>query len=281
MIETIRDWCGRHPAVQAAVLTGSRAQRRPRVDELSDWDVALFLDDPGVLAADPDWFSAFGPVLVSIPASSHELGQYVDARLVQYRDGCRVDFTLFPVDMLRVISILPELPPWLDAGYQVFYDPDGLTGPMVPPFGRGYAGRSPTPHEVIADIEEFWWEALVVAKELSRHESVAAAYSAESVMRHGLLRRMLEWKAGVDSGWSSPGGPYGRGLTAGLSDDLIRRAQPGVSAWEGEEGWTELMRLGDLYGELSRAVVHNIGAAYPDDLEEEARRVLKERRSTF
>ncbi|MDA0311487.1 MAG: aminoglycoside 6-adenylyltransferase [Gemmatimonadetes bacterium] len=281
MIETIRDWCGRASGVRAAILTGSRAKRRPSVDALSDWDVVLFLDDPAVLTEDPDWFSAFGPVLVSIPAASQELGQYVAARLVQYQDGRRVDFSLFPIDMLRVISILPELPPWLDAGYQVFYDPEGLTGSMVPPFGRGYAGRPPASHEVTADIEEFWWEALVVAKELNRQETVAAAYSAESVMRHGLLRRMLEWKAGVDSGWSKPGGPFGRGLSGNLSDDLIRRARPEISVWEGEAGWAELMRLGNLYAELSRAVLHNIGAEYPDDLENEARRLLGERRSEW
>ena len=133
--------------------------------------------------------------------------------------------------------------------------------------------------QVQADIEEFWWEALVVSKELLRGEPLAAGYCAESVMRHGLLRRMLEWMAGVVTGWSQPGGPYGRGVTQVLPVDLVERAQSRILSWEGEAGWAELDRMATLFAEVARSVCANIGAAYPDEIEHGARAMITERRS--
>jgi aminoglycoside 6-adenylyltransferase len=177
------------------------------------------------------------------------------------------------------MAYLPELPPWIDAGYQVLYDPDNVAGSMVPPYGRGYSGRPPSASQVRADIEEFWWEALVVSKELVREEPLAAAYSAESVMRHGLLRRMLEWRAGMETGWARPGGPYGRHVVEALPAHLVERAQSRVSAWAGEDGWAELYRLADLFAELSRSVAETVGAEYPEEIERRARVMLAERKS--
>jgi aminoglycoside 6-adenylyltransferase len=278
MIDAIQQWCAGRPEVTAAILMGSRARRGAVLDDLSDWDVVLVLNDPDALQ-DEQWFAEFGDVLVSLPTVRVELGQVVRSRWVQYTDGSRIDFSLFSADILRVISYLPELPPWIDAGYQVLYDPGNVTGSMVPPFGRGYAGRPPTSEQVQADIEEFWWEALVVSKELLRGEPLAASYCAESVMRHGLLRRMLEWMAGVVTGWSQPGGPYGRGVTQVLPVNLVERAQSRILSWEGEAGWAELDRMATLFAEVARSVCANIGAAYPDEIEHGARAMITERRS--
>jgi aminoglycoside 6-adenylyltransferase len=278
MIDAIQQWCAGRPEVSAAILTGSRARRGAELDELSDWDVVLVLSEPDALQ-DEQWFTEFGDVLVSLPTVRAELGQVLRTRLVQYADGTRIDFSLFTADMLRVIAYLPELPPWIDAGYQVLYDPGNVTGSMVPPFGRGYAGRPPEREQVQADIEEFWWEALVVSKELVRGEPLAAGYCAEAVMRHRLLRRMLEWKAGVVTGWSMPGGPYGRGVADLLPADLVERAQLPVASWEGEDGWSGLDHMATLFAEVARSVCENIGAVYPDDVERRVRAMIADRRS--
>ena len=59
-------------------------------------------------------------------------------------DGCPpIVFFLYATDTLRALALLPSLPPWLDAGYRVVYDPDDLTGKMVPPSGRGESTADP------------------------------------------------------------------------------------------------------------------------------------------
>ncbi len=278
MTELIRRWAEEAEGVRAAILTGSMARGGAVVDALTDHDVALFLDDPDALEASGAWYDAFGDVLVTIPETREELGREFSTRLVVYDDGSRIDFSLFPTDILRVIAILPELPPWLDAGYQVLYDPERITGTMVPPFGRGYTGRAPSPDDVLADIEELFWEALVVAKELVRGHSFAAAYSAESVIRHGLLRRMLEWKAGAASGWARAAGPVGRGLEGMLSPELLERARPGVGAWIGDEAWEELTELLTVFTDVARDVSAHVGLEYPEDQEQAVRARLAEMR---
>lgn len=257
--------------VRAAILTGSRASvAGPEPDELSDYDLILFLDDPSVRVASDAWLSDFGDVLVWIPEQLKHLDHDVPTRLVQYVAGHRIDFTLSTVEILRVLSILAELPPWLDAGYEVLVDKDGTSGTMVPPNGRGYAGRTPEAEVLVAEVREFWWEALVVGKQLARGELVAATYSLEAVMRHGLLMDMVERLAAARTGWTRSFGPVGRGLE---DSELVGLLQGGGfrDGSDAEDRWRVVETLLDTYSAVAHEVFDQLGAEYPVAVEEGAR----------
>lgn len=271
MKDTIRAWAAVQDDVRTAILTGSRAcVAGPEPDDLSDYDLILFLDEPSARVTSDAWLSDFGDVLVWIPERLRHLDHEVPTRLVQYVAGHRIDFTLSTVEILRVLSILAELPPWLDAGYEVLVDKDGVSGTMVPPNGRGYAGRTPEADVLVAEVREFWWEALVVGKQLARGEFVAAAYSLEAVMRHGLLRGMVERLAAARSGWTQSFGPVGRGLE---DRELVGLLQGGgvQEASAAADPWQAVEALLDAYSAVAHEVLDQLGAEYPAAVEEGAR----------
>ena len=269
MIDRIREWAKHVEGLHVVVLVGSRARMGATPDELSDHDLVLFCDDPEQFSRSDAWISGLGDPLIILPESTDLLGSTVPTRLVEYREGHRVDFTLSSRSALRVISYLPELPPMFDLGYRVLWDPEGATGPMCPPQGRGYAGRVPEPDEILADVREFFWETLVVGKALARGEAHAAAYSAESVMRHGLLRRILEVRARMATGWSGHVGPTGRGLSRFLPDGLREDAAPRAADWNDSGAWQELDELFGCFVRVAREVCAGIGVEYPEVLERE------------
>lgn len=274
MIEKILTWASRHPSVAAVVRTGSRA-RDSEVDALSDHDLALFVDDPGPLADDTGWFHAFGSVLVWIPETVDHLGRAVDTRLVLYEDGTKVDFTLSTADILRELSEGPPLPPWLDAGYEVLHDRDGIAGRLPPARGRGHVPDPPDARRFEARVREFWWETTYVARNLARREPLAARYSLDVVIRHELLREMLEWYAQGQRPWTTPVGAVGRGLPGRLSPEDRTALEGSLEDGPPDRTGRALRRTLELYARVARSVARRLGYSYPAALEAGVRTYLE------
>jgi aminoglycoside 6-adenylyltransferase len=89
------------------------------------------------------WLQVFGPVLALyrdplIADKGLERSGYV----TQYENGLKIDFSLWPVELLQRVGAEVNLPAEFDAGYQVLLDKDHLTTGLKPP---GYAAYIPTP----------------------------------------------------------------------------------------------------------------------------------------
>ncbi len=217
VLARIIEWAAGEDAVRAALLTGSRADPNASLDALSDFDILLFVTDDSDLAEREDWLGAFGSVLVMLRERGSYRNREIPTRLVQYRDGSRIDFTLAPLEMLQRLADASERSPELDRGYRVLLDKEDLTDSLAPPSGLGYTPARPTEEEYVAVVEEFWWESIYVGKYLARGELLPAKYSGECVLRLGSLVRMLEWYVQIDRDWTQPVGPHGQRLAALLS----------------------------------------------------------------
>jgi len=112
-------WAAPRDAVRALLLTSTRAVPGAAVDALSDYDVILVARDIRPFAADQGWVADFGAVLVTYrdpPAPDPDHGIAQAGHVVQYADGLKIDFRLWPVALARAIAGAPALPPELDAG---------------------------------------------------------------------------------------------------------------------------------------------------------------------
>lgn len=96
--------CG---AVRAIFLTSTRAIPNAVLDAWSDYDVILVLPDIHPFVVDRTWLGDFGEVLVACwdpihpnPGTGTEQGDNV----TQYVDGHKIDFTLWPVELLERIA---------------------------------------------------------------------------------------------------------------------------------------------------------------------------------
>jgi len=257
-MESIVAWAGSEPGVRLVLLVGSRAMGGP-LDSFSDHDVVLFVEDPGKYASNDEWLSSFGTVLVMLDEKYDLLGETVQTRLVQYRDGAKIDFSICDAGLLQRLAGAASLPEMFDAGYTVLLDKGDWSSRLPPPTGRAYGHRLPTEAEYRAVVNEFWWEATYVAKHLARGETLPARYSSECVMRFRCLLPMLDWCTVSTRGMDVRVGPHGRGLMDVIQEEdrqRLARTMPGTSI---EEGWQALVAMSEYFRDLSENVAQLAG----------------------
>jgi aminoglycoside 6-adenylyltransferase len=169
ILSRIVNWAEQEAPVRALILEGSRAEKG-EADELSDYDVNMFIMDPEPYTQDDRWISAIGDVWVYIPEKVTHHGQVFATRLVIYQAGVKVDFILYSTDMLREFAHADPLPEHYDIGYRVLLDKDGVTAAMPSSSRNAFRRGQPTETTFLACIHEFWFEAYHVAKYLRRRD---------------------------------------------------------------------------------------------------------------
>ncbi len=277
MIERLISWGESQDLVRAMVLTSSRAiPNNPYTDRFSDYDVILALRDVRPFHDSQDWLAAFGTVLAMYRDPMYaEDGLSWSGNVVQFEEGAKIDFTLWPVEMLRKVVQEETLPAEFDAGYQVLLDKDGLADGIKPPSYRGYIPQPPTEARYHEEIENFFLCASYVAKYLLRDDVMAAKYLLDGEMKHENLRPILEWHLEIEHDWQVKPGNYGRRIKKWLRPDLWAGLESTYAGAGIEENWQALFRLMDLMHKVGIEVGEKLGFAYPESIEQRMRMYLK------
>jgi len=258
------------------VLTSSRAVPAAPLDALSDYDVILALEDVRPFHEERGWLEAFGRVLVLYrDPLTIEGGLERSAYVTQYEDGLKIDFTLWPVELLRRTAAEPELPEEFDAGYRVLLDKDGLAAGLKPPTYAAYIPKPPSETQYFDVVEGVFQEATYVAKYLWRDDLMAAKHILDGMLKQEYLLPMLVWSIELDHGWSVKPGPYGRRLKRRLRPDLWAELERTYTGADVEENWAALFRTIDLFRKVAAEVGERIGYAYPEELDRRASAYLQ------
>jgi aminoglycoside 6-adenylyltransferase len=271
-------WASAHATVRAVLLTSTRAIPSAVVDALSDYDVILILEDIHPFVDDRTWLNDFGDVLVTFWDLIHPdpvFGIDLCANVTQYRDGLKIDFTLWPATLLQQIISASALPAELDAGYRILLDKDHLTDTMLSPTGKPYVPAPPSPAAYQLLINDFLSDAPYVAKCLWRKELLPAKWCLDCDMKHTYLRQMLEWRAEIDHAWSVPVGNLGKGLKKLLPLDIwtaLERTYVGAAI---EDNWDALFRTLELFRLVSLEVGSHLGYEYPGQLHDSVQAYLE------
>jgi aminoglycoside 6-adenylyltransferase len=268
LIQRLQRWGNGKDSVRAMLLTSSRANSHADVDIFSDYDVILVVRDILPYFKDRSWLGDFGEVLVVYHDPINPMygfGKFV--YVTQYEDGMKIDFTLWPVEILQRVIEDPELPPGLDIGYQILLDKDGITRGMKPPTYRAYIPTPPTEAEYHELIEVYFHEATYVAKHLWRGDMMAAKYSLDQVMKLKKLRTILEWSVEIDHNWSLKMGAYGRGLQKFVKTERWSRLESTYVGAGMDENWEALFQIIALFRETAIEVGDRLGYPYPHDLD--------------
>lgn len=276
MIEKLIAWGEKQALVRAMVLTSSRAiPNQPDTDPYSDYDVILALRDVQPFHNDRKWLAAFGTVLVMYADPLYvEDGLSWSANVVQFEEGLKIDFTLWPVEKMQKVAQQEPLPAEFDAGYQVLLDKDGLTQGIKPPSYQGYIPRPPTPARYHEEIENFFLCATYVAKYLLRDDVMAAKFLLDGEMKHENLRPLLEWHIEIENDWKVKPGNHGQRIKKWLRPDLWADLESTYTGAGIEENWHALFRLMDLMHKAGVEVGEKLGFTYPDSIEQRVRDYL-------
>lgn len=270
VVRQLIQWADQNHSVRAMLLTSSRANPRAPVDALSDYDVVLVVLDIHPFFEDRSWLQDFGDVLVAYwdpihPAPDYGVEQV--GNVTQYADGLKIDFTLWPVELLRQIAEAPSLPADLDAGYTVLVDKDHLTDGMQAPTYTAYIPTPPTDEAYQKVVEDFFSDAPYVAKCLWRDELLPAKWCLDYDMKHIFLRQILEWWVELDHDWSVPTGHLGRGLKKRLPPEIWSQLESTYVGARTADNWKALFRTLALFRRVAIDVGEQLGYAYPLDLD--------------
>lgn len=276
------EWAQARSSIRAMLLTSTRAYSNAVVDALSDYDVILISQDIRPYHQDRKWLADFGEVLATYwdPVyASRETGEQIFGNVVQYDSGLRIDFTLWPIRHARKVAELDYLPADLDVGYVVLLDKDQLTDPLRPPTHTAYIPIPPTEAEFGRWVEEFYSDVSGVAKYLLRGELMPAKWCLDSDMKHKYLRRMLEWRVGLDQEWSVPVGALGKGLKTRLPEDIWAALEKTYVGAGLEENWEALVGTLKLFREVGEQVAAELGYSFPTELDRRVAVFLKQYRA--
>jgi aminoglycoside 6-adenylyltransferase len=277
MIDKLIAWAKEQELVRAMVLTSSRAiPNSPYTDAFSDYDVILALRDVQPFHDNRDWLSAFGSILAMYRDPLYETdGLKWSANVVQFEDGLKIDFTLWPVEKLHTVVQQETLPAEFDAGYHVLLDKDGLTEGIKPPSYQAYIPQPPTATRYHEEIENFFLCSTYVAKYLLRDDVMAAKFLLDGEMKHENLRPILEWLIEIDNDWKVKPGNYGRRIKKWLRSDFWDDLESTYTGAGIEENWQALFRLIDLMHKAGIEVGEKLGFTYPESIERRMRKYLE------
>ncbi len=268
-IANVIRWANSQDLIRAVVLTSSRAIPHASLDLFSDYDVILAMQSVEPFYTDRTWLETFGPVLaVYRDPMISENGLERSAYVVQYENGLKIDFSLWPVELLQRAAQSSHLPAEFDAGYRILLDKDGLTTGLKPPTYSAYIPTPPTEANYLDLLEGFFLDSTYVAKYLWRDDLMAAKHILDHSLKQGHLRPMLEWHAEIDQQWSLKPGPYGRRLKRHLRPDLWSELEETYVGPGLEENWQALFRTIGLMRRVARDVGKDLGFTYPDGLDE-------------
>lgn len=269
MIEQLIRWVDSQHLIRAVILTSSRAIPGTSLDLFSDYDVILVSRSIEPFYLDRTWLEVFGPVLALYrDPLIDENGLKRSAYVVQYENGLKIDFSLWPVELLQRVTKREQLTAEFDAGYHVLVDKDDLTTGLKPPTYSGYIPAPPTEAYYLELIEGFFLDTTYVAKFLWRDDMMAAKHILDHSLKQGHLRLVLEWHAEIDHQWTLKPGPYGRRLKQHVRPDLWAEFERTYTGAGPEENWEALFWTIELMRRVAGEVGKHLGYTYPCDLDQ-------------
>ncbi len=261
-------WASGEEPIRAVVITGSQARADDSIDEYSDLDIQIITLDIEAYTADDSWLDGLGEVWIRFP-----LFEDVPYRLVWFADGYKVDFQFMSVDSLRAEIDSGALSDEYQRGYIVALDKDGLYRGLPPSPQVFPAPPAPEADEVLATINEFWFEAIHVAQFIRRREFWVVKYR-DWTMKEDLLR-LLEWHAramreGKINTWL-----LGKRIEQWADDETVRAIREIWTGWDARSLWRGLLTQLALFRRLSLELSAMLGINCHDATQQKIERYIR------
>ena len=247
------------PRIRAVLLTGSRANAKIIPDKYQDFDIIFIVIDPQSFISDHSWTTIFGEKLIGqLPDEmildnngTKSVGFHY---LMLFKDGNRIDLTLFPVDKMKDqfhregMSVT-----WLDK--------DKLFPAKDVANDSHYLIKKPTEKQFLDACNEFWWVSTYVAKGLLRNEMTYSKEMLERIVRP-MFMKIIEWYVGCKTEFSVSFGKGGRFMKNFLPGSIYDRMLQTYSDHHPENNWKALFVMMDVFSELASSVANSLGFHY-------------------
>lgn len=279
VLEMIIHWAIARDSIRAVLLTSTRAIPGATVDQLSDYDMILVVQNIHPYVTDSSWLEDFGEVLVVYWDPIYPDPVYgidVCANVTQYASGLKIDFTLWPTILFKQIVAAPTLPAELDAGYRLLLDKDHQAEGMLTPTGKAFIPLRPALTDYLTWINDFLTDAPYVAKCLWRGDLLPARWCLDYNMKHIYLLKMLEWRVEIDHNWSITVRNLGKGLKKQLPPEIWSALEKTFAGSDIEDNWQALGNTLGLFRQVAIEVGNSLGYEYPHKLHQRVSDYVKQ-----
>jgi aminoglycoside 6-adenylyltransferase len=235
--------------IRAVLLTGSTANPKIWKDSFQDLDVMYVVTQLAPFLRDNHWIDVFGERLILQVPEEMTIGEkdeHAFHYLMLFKDGNRIDLTLFPLEKIRTKFKKDSLA-------IVLLDKDRTFGTLPPPTDSDYLIKRPTEKEFLDHCNEFWWVSTYVAKGLSRKEITYAKQMMDVHVRTMFLK-MIEYYVGTLTGFSVSFGKAGRHMKSHVSPELYDRILETYPDSQIDNIWKALFAMVALFDELAKEV---------------------------
>lgn len=241
--------------IRAAYLEGSRVNPHVPKDMFQDFDVVYIVAETEPFQKDRTWIDRFGERLyMQYP----EEGVYASGDitkcygwLMQFADGNRLDLHVCTQDYALAGLEL----------YRTLVDKDGIMPQEQMVSDERYWVKAPTCEEFQGTCNEFWWCLNNVAKGLWREELPYVMDMIDFYIRP-MLKRMLEWKIGMERQFSVSVGKSAKYMKDYLPEDWYTQFLHTYAVAETEAVWAAVDTMCGLFDRTAREVGAVLGFAY-------------------
>jgi aminoglycoside 6-adenylyltransferase len=249
--------------IRAVLLNGSRANPNAIQDRFRDFDIVYLVNEIETFLNDPAWIDIFGERLILQMPETMFLQEPLHKDIVAFhylmlfKDGSRIDLCLFPLEKLQADHKKDSLT-------IVLLDKDDRFTGLPAANDSDYLIKSPTQKEFSDCCNEFWWVSTYVAKALWRNELVYAKAMFEGPVRSMFLK-MIEWKIGIDTGFSISFGNNGRNIERYLSPGLYEKLLTTYADHDPANNWKALFAITRLFSDLAHENARSLNLHYNKD----------------
>lgn len=244
--------------IRAVVINGSRTNTNAPKDIFQDYDIVYIVRDINSFINDNSWIDVFGERLIMQMPESMSMfsSEYKDRfhYLMQFVDGNRIDLTLLPISQSEIYIKEDKLT-------VVLLDKDNFLPLIQSPSDEDYWVKQPTAEFFDNCCNEFWWVCTYVAKGLWRNEILYAKAHMDNNIRPMLLK-MLEWRVGIDTGFSVSIGKFGKYIEKYLPEDIWKLFISTYTNSSYENTWESLFTACDLFNSTSKYVASYFSYKY-------------------
>ena len=245
--------------IRAAILNGSRANSKIKPDKHQDFDIVFIVNNIESFISDAHWTDFLGEIVIRQLPYEMTYGEVTEpdierkngyTYLMQFKDGNRIDLTLFPVTFFETNYKTDSLT-------VVWLDKDDLFQGIPDSNDSDYHIKKPSEKEFLDTCNEFWWVSTYIAKGLLRNEITFAKETLELYVRPKFMK-MIEWKIGCDNDFFVSFGKGGKQMKQYLSDDLYEKILQTYSDANTESNWKSLFVMTDLFIAFSNEVAEKL-----------------------
>lgn len=242
------------PRIRAAYLEGSRVNPNAFKDIFQDYDVVYIVNETRSFIEDKSWIDRFGERLfMQYPEDTVYSNDNVEESygwLMQFKDGNRLDLHVTRYDKAKRQLEL----------FKVLVDKEGLFTVKEQMNDEIYWIKKPTEDEFLCTCNEFWWCLDNVAKGLWRDELPYVLDMLDFNIRP-MLKRLLEWKIGIDYDFSISAGKSCKYMKTLLPEYYQRFLNTYVTA-EKEAIWQAVFDMCELFDEVAQWIAKQFMFSY-------------------